>query len=309
MIDIAPDHIAATGDDRPARGLPSFVWRMSGWRQAGLGALALLAAALDLAPIELQRRIIDHAVMGEDAHLLLTLGLAYGGVLIAHRLIKLALGVGQGWVGESATLYCRRHLVGLWRRRAADRPGEAVSITGVEIDRLGAFVGGGPSRAIGDAGLLLGVVGYMAVTAPTVAAVSLALLAPQFLLAPPIQRRINALTERRLALLRRFGDAVADHAEGAPAETTARDLYANRISLTLWKQLLKGGLNLLNALAPLGLLLFGGWLAIEGETTVGVLVAFLSGFQRIVEPIRGLIRFYRDCSENGVRHRLIAQWM
>ena len=312
MIDLpAPDHIESTGDDRPTPTLARFIWRMSGWRQVLLGALALLSAALGLAPIELQRRIIDDAVMREDLELLLTLGGLYAGVLVAHRLAKFALGLGQGWVGESATLYCRRHLLGLWRRRGAEAEGggEAVSITGPEIDQLAGFVGAGPSQAIGSAGLLLGVLGYMVWTAPDVAGVSLALLAPQFVLAPVIQRRINRLTTTRVERLRAFGDAVTEHVRTGEVERLSLLLYRNRMALNAWKHLQKGAMNLLNAAAPLGLLLYGGWLAIEGETTVGVLVAFLSGFQRIVEPVRELLRFYRDCSNNGVRHRMIARWM
>lgn len=309
MLEIAPDHIASTGDDRPARSLARFVWRMSGWRQVLLGLIALAAAALNLAPIELQRRIIDDAIMDKDVGLLMHLAVLYGAALLLQRLTKFALGIGQGWVGESAILYCRRHLFGLWSRRDARRPGEAVSITGREIDQLGGFVGTGPSQAIGDAGMLLGLVAYMAWTEPMVAGVSLALLTPQLLIAPPIQHRINALTADRLALMRRYGDVVAGHDDQRDAARAAEALYANRIRLTVWKHLLKGLLNALTALAPLGLLLYGGWLAIRGETTVGVLVAFLSGLQRVVDPMRGLLRFYRDCSDNGVRHRLIADWM
>ena len=309
MLHVEPDHIERTGDDTPAPSLARFIWRMSGWRQAALGALALISAGLNLAPIEIQRRMVDDALMQEDLQQLLTLGVAYAAALLAHRLVKLTLGLGQAWVGESATLYCRRHLLGLWRRRHSGPGGEAVSITGPEIDHLAGFVGAGPSDAIGSLGLLLGVLGYMFWTAPEVAGLSLLLLAPQFLIAPLIQRRINRLTEKRVERLRAFGDAVASGAKDGTAEPLARRLYGSRMAIAWWKQLLKTLVNLLNAAAPLGLLLYGGWLVIEGETTVGVLVAFLSGLQRITEPIRELLKFYRDCSNNGVRHRMIAQWM
>ena len=61
--------------------------------------------------------------------------------------------------------------------------------------------------------------------------------------------------------------------------------------------------------APLGILAFGGWLAIRGETTLGVLLAVVSGFERISGPIRDLIGFYREAAQAGVQHRLIADWM
>lgn len=46
-----------------------------------------------------------------------------------------------------------------------------------------------------------------------------------------------------------------------------------------------------------------------GETQVGVIVAFLSGFDRLSSPIRELISFYRVAAQASVQHRLIGEWM
>ena len=66
---------------------------------------------------------------------------------------------------------------------------------------------------------------------------------------------------------------------------------------------------LLNALAPICVLVGGGYLVIQGETSVGIIVAFISGFDRMSSPMRELLSYYRVASQAAVQHRLIAKWM
>jgi ABC-type bacteriocin/lantibiotic exporter with double-glycine peptidase domain len=61
----------------------------------------------------------------------------------------------------------------------------------------------------------------------------------------------------------------------------------------------------MNHLAPLSVLMVG-YLVINGETTVGTIVAFISGFERMADPSRQLIAYYRLASESQVQYRLIA---
>jgi ABC-type multidrug transport system fused ATPase/permease subunit len=296
-------------DQTPARTLSGYIRLMSGRRQIGLAALALAAAGLNLAPLELQRRMVDDAIAGGDAALLGTLAALYGATLLAHQGVKYLLATRQAWVAERTAAYSRRHLLGLSEGAAAEAsgPGELVSILNAEVDKLAGFVGAGPSGAAVDFATLVGVLGYLAVLDPRIALLSVALLAPQALLAPLVQRRLNRLVGRRLRLLRRLGDIVA-RGDGGAEPTIAR-ILANRLAFARLKAAMKAGLNLLNRGAPLAILGFGGWLAIEGETTLGVLVAFVSGFERISGPIRDLIAFYREAEQASVQHRLIADWM
>jgi ABC-type bacteriocin/lantibiotic exporter with double-glycine peptidase domain len=50
-------------------------------------------------------------------------------------------------------------------------------------------------------------------------------------------------------------------------------------------------------------------MVIEGETTIGVVVAFISGFDRMSTPLRELIAYYRIAAQASVQHRMIARWM
>ncbi|GMG83506.1 hypothetical protein LNKW23_27190 [Paralimibaculum aggregatum] len=317
MFNIPPREIPRTGDDSPVASLWAYVLRMTGRHQLAACLAAVAIAVLGLAPIELQRRMIDDAISVGDARMLVTLAAVYAAVVVVHKLAKWLFGLYQGWLGESAVLYTRRHLLGLYRARAAERgarPGEAVSVINAEVDKLGSFVGQGPSQAAANAAMLLSVLAYMLAVEPRIALLGLGLLVPQLLLVPLIQRKLNALTEERLGMLRELGDSIADESangSGPDPEGERRldAIYDNRIRFLCWKHLMKALLNLLNQLAPLGVLVWAGWLVIEGETTVGVVVAFLSGFERISGPARELIALYRTAQQAAVQHRMIGAWM
>ena len=57
------------------------------------------------------------------------------------------------------------------------------------------------------------------------------------------------------------------------------------------------------------MLLFGGWMVIEGRTELGVVVAFISGFEKIMGPARELLNFYRRMAQMRVQYRLIVAAM
>lgn len=312
---IRPRAVLRTGDDTPARSVWRYIWRMSGWHQLGVCGLAAITAAVGLVPIELQRRIIDDAITPGDVTLLAWLGATYAAAILLHQAGKVALGLYQGWISESAVRYTRGHLMSILCRREAEGGhtpgGQAVSVINAEVDKLGGFVGEGVAQATVSVTMLIGVFTYMIVIEPRIAAFALLFLVPQAILTPLVQRKLNRLTEDRLGLLRGLGDIVAsgDACTGDGLGPTLDRVYGNRIRFYVWKNALKAALNLLNAAGPLAVLAIGGWLAIQGETTVGVIVAFVSGFQRLADPVRQLLATYRLAAQARVQHEMIARWM
>ena len=314
-----PRRIPRTGDDTPAASLFGYVWRMSGRHQVWICLLAVVVAALTAIPLELQRRIVDEVVKERELGLLWLLAGGYLVVLVVQGAAKYALHMYQSWLSESAIRYNRGHLTRLYERRDSDEAeqhsGEAVSIIGAEVDRLGGFVGEGLSQPMVNGGMLVAMGGYMLVVEPLVAAISMAFIVPQIVLMPLLQRRINRLMERRVTLLRGFGDQLAELPEAEHdfrhSKLPARldRIYDNRLRTDLWKFGQKAVMNLLSAVAPLSVLLVGGLMVIEGQTTIGVVVAFISGFERLAASLHELIAYYRIVAKANVQHRMIARWM
>ena len=56
-------------------------------------------------------------------------------------------------------------------------------------------------------------------------------------------------------------------------------------------------------------LIVGGYLVIRGQTTIGTVVAFISGFERLSGPLRDLLNFYREYSQAKVQYQMIVQWV
>lgn len=311
---VEPREVERTGDDTPAVSLGRYIWRMSGWHQVGAGVLAVMVAMLDLIPVELQRRIVDGALVSESYELLLVYGAIYFGVVVMHQLTKYALSVYQGWISESAIVYSRTHLFSIYRRRVENGEadgGNAVSVLTNEVDKLGGYVGEGVTQAATNLALLIGAAAYMLVVEPRIALFGLAFMIPQILLTPLLQSKLNDLIEIRVGYMRNLSQIVTteESVENGEAREILPLIYRNRMRFFFVKFGMKMLLNFLNTLAPLTVLIYGGYMVLEGHTTVGVIVAFLAGFQRISDPLRELISFYRITAQANVQHRMISEWM
>lgn len=309
-----PQAISKTGDNSPASSILKFVWRMSGWHQVIACCAAICVTLLNLVPLELQRRIVNEVVETQDIEILVRFGIMYVAIIVLHQAAKFSLRLYQGWLTESTTVYTRTHLLNLYDDSIEDadaNSGRVVSIVGSEVEKLGGFVGEALSQACANIATLLGVAVYMFVIEPAIALFALAVLLPQIILTPVIQRRLNDLVEERIGLVRDMGDEISDMDQETRDKclSVVPEIYENRMKYLLLKFAMKSLLNLLNSLGPISVLLFGGYMVMMGETQVGVIVAFLSGFDRLSSPVRELIGFYRVAAQADVQHRLVAKWM
>ena len=307
--------IEKTGDDAAVSSLLAFVWRMTRWHQVWACLLAVVVAVLNLAPIELQRRIVNEVVETQNVPLLLHFGMFYLGIIVLHQAVKFALNTYQVWMTESTNLYTRQHLLGLYGNAVDEdgneNSGRVVSIIGTEVDKLGGFVGEGLSQSCANVALLLGVLGYMAVVEPSIALFAVGFMVPQIIVTPFMQKYLNKLVERHVGYMRTLGDEVSEldaTPEGGDLPILKK-IFSNRLRFNMLKFVLKAVLNLLNSLGPLSVLLYGGYMVMMGETQVGVIVAFISGFDRISGPVRELVGFYRVYAQASVQHTMIAKWM
>lgn len=299
-------------------GLFAYVWQESRHHQLWLCLLAVGVFLLTLAPIDLQRRIVDQAIGGEDLRLLAVLGAIYLIVVLLSGGLKYLLRVYRGSVSERAVRSLRKGLyAGLLEsdRRGAARPhhadqGRVIPIVAAEAERVGGFVGESFSEPTLQLGILLSVFGYMLWVEPLIALVSLIFFVPQMVLVPIIQRAVNRRAKRKVQLIRSVGESIVEEAEtrADPEAYGARidDVYRTRISYFRLKFLLKFLNNLMNHLGPLSVLMVGGYMVINGTTTVGTVVAFISGFERMADPTRRLLAYYHLAAESQVQYRLIA---
>ncbi|MEI5681773.1 ABC transporter ATP-binding protein [Mesorhizobium sp. CCNWLW179-1] len=294
-----------------------FIWASSGMHQLYVGAVAICVTLLNFVPIELQRRIIDVAVANRDVRTLLLLGALYLSVLILYSGVKYVLMIYQGWVGESAVKSARDQLAVVAAGKlghAEATGGQTANVIGNEIDGIGGFVGTSISGFVVNASMMIVVFSYMVYVQSTIAFFSAITLIPQFVIVRYLQRRLNALVERQVKLVRKLGDQAVDTSSSAPemlhaASQTIATIFKNRMEAYLLKFGLKTLLNIANSLGSLAVLIVGGYLVIKGQTTIGTVVAFISGFQRLSDPMGDILDFYRTYSQTKIQYAMILEWV
>jgi ABC-type bacteriocin/lantibiotic exporter with double-glycine peptidase domain len=307
----------AGGQIATARDLYRYVWRVSGRAQLLLSLLSVAVFLLELAPLELQRRIVNRAVDGEGFRMIAVLCLLYVGVVLTQGGLKLALNVYRGSVGEAASRQLRSEpklveIAHAGDERDPKEQGVAISVIVSEVEAVGGFVGVAFSDPVLNGGILLSVFGYMLVVQPLLAIVAVALFIPQVLFIPVLQEAINRRTARRIQTLRSISvDIVGGPDEPAGMnEASYRERIAEvyRLNMQIYrrKYLMTFLINLLHHLAIVGILGVGGWLLLRGETEVGTIVAFISGLTRMNDPWNDLVDFFRNLMNAGVKYRLIA---
>lgn len=72
--------------------------------------------------------------------------------------------------------------------------------------------------------------------------------------------------------------------------------------LSILKYGIKFSNNLFQSLGPFLLFLIGGYLAINGQFTIGALVAFLSAYEKVYDPWKEIIEYYQGYQDAKVRY-------
>ncbi len=321
---------------RPSRleplpaGLVAFVIRTGLGHQGGLAAMSTLLFVLGVVPLALQRRIVDLAVGRASIPTVLACAALYLGVVLGEGLLKLGLNVYRAWVGEVAARWLR-----LWALAAIGavcdgavpkgRAAEAVSppadggtpeIVGIgiailiaEAEPIGAFVGASVSEPLLKAGLLLSVFGYLTWLQPLLGLLGLAVLLPQGVLVPLMQRAINRRIGARVLELRHVSGSIAALGPTGTRGVAERVERVLELNLSLFG--LKFSMNfLMNAFQHLGVtavLAVGGILVASGHTDIGTVVAFISGLAKVNDPWGDLIDWFRDFYATRAKYDLILR--
>ena len=295
-----------------------YIWKVSARDQVFLSLLAAALFLIELAPLELQRRIVNGAVSGGEFGFIGLLCLVYVAVMLLQGGLKLVMNVYRGSVTEAANQRLRMEMnspaaVAPANAAAPAAEGIKISIIISEIESVGGFVGSSFSEPLLNAGILLSILGYMIYTQPWMALVAFFLFCPQFLFIPFLQEAINRRTKRRIETMRALSVDIVDEAAdraGVRTHQTFRRRVAKvyRLNMQIFRR--KYGMNflmnLLHQLGVVGILAVGSWLVLHGKTEVGTIVAFISGLSRMNDPWGDLVDFFRNLTNTGLKYRMIS---
>lgn len=188
--------------------LAGFVRSVSAAHQLWISLLAVAVFAMNTAPLEMQRRILNAALLDRNTRLVIALAAVYAAIVVASGLLKLLLNVYGGWIGEKATRTLRLSATTLAdgvpaRQKDPRVQGVEISLIIAEPEAVGGFVGVAVSELVLQIGILVSVFGYMFYVQPTLALVCLLLFLPQIVFVPLMQSAINRRVQTRISKLRR----------------------------------------------------------------------------------------------------------
>lgn len=293
-----------------------YIWRTTRSHQAALALLSVFVFALSVLPLELQRRIVNDALAKGATESILWLAALYALVALVEGGTKLGLNIYRGWVSEGAVRHLRTVIHGLGAGHLpicakAEAEGVEISMILSETEPIGGFVGVSVSEPILQGGILASVFGYMVYIEPTMAALSIVVFSPQLVFVPLMQRAINQKALERIQTLREVsGTIIADPgaARGAGSKQNDRIDHVFELNMGIYK--LKFSMNfLMNLMHHLGVacaLGVGGWLAVNGRTEVGTVVAFVSGLAKVNDPWGDVVNWFREMTVVATKYGLIV---
>jgi ABC-type multidrug transport system fused ATPase/permease subunit len=296
-------------------GLPRNVYRYvlatSAPHQLALLGLTAVVALLEVAPLELQRRIVDDLVKHRPFSWVVWLCATYAGVVLVQGGTKLALNIYRSWIGERAKRDLRRRVHTVVEDPAAASPaaeaqGITISMIVAEVEPIGGFVGESISEPLQQAGIMASVFAYLIHIDPWMALAAFMLIVPQLVFVPLLQSAVNRRTGRRIQVLRRLGIAMINRDDGAEDERRIDQAFALDMGIFKIKFTMNFLMNLCNHLQIVSALLVGGWWVYTRQLEIGGVVAFISGIGRLNDPWGDLVNYFRDVNVTQVKYRLLA---
>jgi ABC-type bacteriocin/lantibiotic exporter with double-glycine peptidase domain len=298
-----------------------FVRRVSGWGQFRVSCLAIAVFVLTTAPLEMQRRILNAAVLDGNVIEVLVLAVVYAGIVLAEDLVKLLMNIYRGWIGEKAVRVLRlaasARVDAMPARRArADIQGVEISLILPEPEPIGGFVGVVVSELVLQAGTLLSAFAYMLYMQPLLALMCLVIFSPQFVFVPVMQAAINRRVQSRINVLRQASVGVllpavgeAEVARVLKQELRFADVFSLNVGVIKLRYSMHFLMHVTHNFAKIIVLGVGGWYVISGKTEVGTVVAFVSALNNVHDPWGALVDWYQDTMVTRTRYQTFVTAM
>jgi ABC-type multidrug transport system fused ATPase/permease subunit len=301
---------ATGGRGRKIRGLVELLRPYRGRTALMFGAL-LLATAASLAPPPLAKLAIDEGIVPGDLAALDWIVVAFLASAVVYWGASFLQTYLVGWIGQRVLQDLRirvfEHLqrlsIGYYSRRQA---GVIISRLTNDVQALDQLVTDGVVTLFGSSLTLIGTAGILLWLDVELALLTF-LVFPVLAIASLAFRIISAdayrITREKVAAITAYLQetlsgvrVVRSFAQEPRHEARFAELNEENRGANMKTVYLNGayfpGVELLSAAATAAILLYGGYQAVQGEVTVGVLVAFVAALNNFFDPIQSLSQLY-----------------
>jgi ABC-type multidrug transport system fused ATPase/permease subunit len=257
---------------------------------------------------------------------LLALSVAFLLVVVISGALKFYLNVYKGVLGERML---RRFRFDLYTRilrfpsahLRRTTPAEIIPMITAETEPLGGLIGDAIAAPAFQGALLLTYLSFIFQQDLWLGLASIALYPPQMYLIPKLQAKVNALAKTRVQTVRLLAGHIGETVQGAT------DIHANdsgrferaktsnqlgrifdiREELYRRKFFIKFLNNILAQVTPFFFFSIGGYLVIQGDVSLGALVAVLAAYKDIGPPWKELLKFYQVFEDTRVKYEQVAK--
>ncbi|WP_165798870.1 ABC transporter ATP-binding protein [Shimia abyssi] len=291
------------------------IWLHTGRSQILLIILSLIVAALAAAPLQFQKDIINS--LGPDlvVEQLLMLCLGYLGVITLSNIFKFMLNYRSSLLGEATIRMIRTRIYQSRydpEARIKRDTGTLSTIIAAEAEEVGRFVGAAIANPLLQVGTLVSVISYVMATQPYLGVFLMLIVLPQLVIVLFLQERVNRRVKERTLTLRGATSEISkeDVEQLKAAQQGILDdfdeIYLTRRGIFRLKLSMKFAMNLLNGFGLVGILFIGGLLMMDGRSDVGTVVTAIAAQDKIRDPWRQLLNFYKELSSVRVKFDLIV---
>jgi ABC-type bacteriocin/lantibiotic exporter with double-glycine peptidase domain len=308
--------------DITQRQLLSWVFRRNLKWQSILMAIVVVTVAARIVPLEMQKRIVNDAIMAQRSDRLFFYCSVYLVSFLTAGGLKYLINALQNLIGQRTLARMRNalfsHLIrlpyGFYRRI---RPGAVVTSVTTELATAGDFIGASVAVPFSNILTLIGFAVYLFWLNPLLAAVSFSGYPVVIGIIPILQKRVNHYNRQRIAATRNVSGKIGEVVDGLHEVKTADAYHLEetlfdqlverlcriRVTWNLYRFGIKTTNNLFVHFSRFLMFSVGGYLALKGRLDIGALVAFLSAQERLYTPWKELIRFYQAYQTAAVTYR------
>ncbi len=299
--------------------------------------ITLVTFPLVYASLDIPKQIINKALSGnnipealfgyevDQISYLLILCFIFLGLVIINGGLKYVLNVYRGVVGERMLRNLRMELYNRILRFPLPHfrkvsQGEIIPIITAETEPLGGFIGEAFALPAFQGGLLITYLIFIFNQDPFLGLAAIALYPLQMYVIPKLQRKVNELSKQRVLAARRLGDKVGDSIAGIQDihslgvtnyERTKiagrlQNIFEIRFDIYKRKFFIKFLNNFLAKVTPFFFYSIGGYYVIQGELTLGALVAVLAAYQDLDTPWKELLKYYQSKEDVRIKYEQIV---
>jgi len=257
---------------------------------------------------------------------LLILSFSYLALVFITGGFKYYISVFKGRLGERLLRRLRYQLYGRILRFPTPHfkktsQGEMIPMITAEVEPLGGFIGIAFADPMFFGGQLVLIISYIMLQDWVLGLAAVAMIPIQGFIIPRLQKKVNALGKQRVQNVRRLADHLGEtvsgigeiHANNAAKLELARftdrlsRLYDIRYEIYQRKFFIKFLNNFIDKLTPFFFFSIGGYLVIQGDLTVGALVAVLNAYKDLASPWKELLAWYQQKEDVRIKYEQVVE--